>query len=91
MTMALSTQRAKPNYSSCTGRPAACRRIGLHVAKPRARGRVAIEGSRSTRVSAMRTSRRAVAGRLRNCTEGRADTTRRTTLRGIPLELRYLH
>ncbi|HEY9428275.1 MAG TPA: hypothetical protein VIR34_14050 [Gemmatimonadaceae bacterium] len=89
--MTLSIQRAQPDSASCTGRPAACRRVGLHVAKPRARGRVAVEGSRSTRVSAMRISRRAVASRLRKCTERWADMTRRTTMRGTPLELRYLH
>jgi hypothetical protein len=89
--MTLSTNRSQPDSASCTGRPAACRRIGLHVAKPRARGRVAVEGSRSTRVSAMRISRRAVAYRLHRCTEGWADMTRRTTMRGTPLELRYLH
>jgi hypothetical protein len=89
--MMLSTQRAQPDSASCTGRPAACRRIGLHVAKPRARGRVAVEGSRSTRVSAMRIPRRAVASHLRNYSESWADMTRRTTMRGTPLELRYLH
>jgi len=50
-----------------------------------------MEGSRSTRVSAMRNPRRAVASRLRNFSESWADMTRRTTLRGTPLELRYLH
>ena len=89
--MIASSQRPRPDRESCTGRPAACRRIGLHVAKPRVRGRIAIEGSRSTRVSAMRTSWRAVASRLPNRSEGCTDMTRRTTMRGTPLELRYLH
>jgi hypothetical protein len=88
--MHLSTQRAQPDRASCTGRPAACRRIGVHVSKPRARGRVAVEGSRSTRVSAMRISWRAVASRLPNSVERWADTTRRTTLRGTPSNFRYL-
>lgn len=62
--MILFTQRAKPEYLSCTGRPAACRRIGLHVVKPRDRGRLVSHGSLRTRVSAMRTHGRAVAIRL---------------------------
>ncbi len=49
-----------------------------------------MEGSRSTRVSAMRNSRRAVAADLRNRGEEARDTTRRTELRGIPSMLRYL-
>ncbi len=88
--MKLSTQRVQPERTTCTGRPAACRRIGVHVAKPRARGRVAVEGSRSTRVSAMRAVRRAVAGRLLNRMEGPSDMTRRTTMRGTPSKLRCL-
>jgi hypothetical protein len=86
-----SSRRTQPDSALCTGRPAACRRIGLHVVKPRARGKVAVEGSRSTRVSAMRTSWRAVGSRLQCGTERWSDMTRRTTMRGTPLELRYLH
>jgi len=85
----LSKQRAQTGHASCGGRSAACRRIGVHVAKPRARGRVAVEGSRSTRVSDMRIARRAVARQLRNCTGKLAGTTCRTTLRGTPSRLRY--
>jgi hypothetical protein len=88
--MQLSTQRAQPDIASCTGRPAACRRLGVHVARPRARGRVAVEGSRSTRVSAMRTSWRAVADGVPDYGEHLADTTRRTTMRGTSSELRYM-
>jgi hypothetical protein len=88
--MKLSSQRVQRDRTTCTGRPAACRRIGVHVARPRARGRVAVEGSRSTRVSAMRVARRAVAGRLLNRMESPTDMTRRTTMRGTPSKLRYL-
>jgi hypothetical protein len=87
--MGPSNQRAKPDYRSCTGRPAACRRIGVHVAKPRDRGRLATEGSRRTRVSAMRPRGRAVATRLPNSVETLADMTRRTSMRGSPLEYRH--
>jgi hypothetical protein len=61
----------------------------VHVAKPRVRRRLVMEGSRSTRVSAMRISWRAVASRLPNHTESWFDMTRRTTMRGSPSELRY--
>ena len=87
--MSLSIQRAQYDRASCTGRPAACRRIGVHVAKPRARGRFAVEGSRSTRVSAMRISWRAVASQLPNTAESWPDMTRRTTMRGTPQKLLY--
>ena len=88
--MSLSTQRARPNRASCTGRPLACRRIGVHVAEPRVRGRFAVDGSRSTRVSAMRISWRAVVSRLPNTAESWPDMTRRTTMRGTPSKHRYL-
>ena len=87
--MMLSNQRVQPDRTTCTGRSAACRRIGVHVAKPRARGRVAVEGSRSTRVSAMRVARRVVGGHLPDRTEWSTGTTRRTTMRGTPSKLRY--
>lgn len=88
--MKLSSQRVQLHRTTCIGRSAACRRIGVHVAKPRARGRVAVEGSRSTRVSAMRVARRAVAGRLPNRMERLSDMTRHMTIRGTPSELRCL-
>ena len=87
--MSFYTQRTTPDYSTCTGRPAACCRIGVNVAKPRAKGRLIMQGSRSTRVSAMRISWRAVASRLPNSAESWLDMTRRTTMRGIPSKLRY--
>lgn len=87
--MSLSTQRAKPDYPPCTGRPAACRRVGVHVAKPRDRGRLVTEGSRRTRVSAMRTRGRAAAMRLPGSTETLAGMTRRTTSRGSPQKHRH--
>lgn len=87
--MSLSIQRARHDGASCTGRPAACRRIGVHVAKPRAIGRLIRQGSRSTRVSAMRNSWRAVASRLPNSAESWSDMARRTTMRGTPSKRRY--
>jgi hypothetical protein len=83
--MILLTERVKLDHLACTGRPAACRRIGVHVAKPRDRGRLANEGSRKTRVSEKRTARRAGAMRLPQCRETVDDMTRRlTTRRGPP-------
>lgn len=87
--MSLSILRAQSHRASCIGRPAACRRIGVHEAKPRVRGRLAVEGSRGTRVSAMRISWRAVASRLPDTAESWPDTTRRTTMRGAPQKLLY--
>ncbi|HEU6450659.1 MAG TPA: hypothetical protein VFT57_04510 [Gemmatimonadaceae bacterium] len=84
------TPRVKLDLTSCTGRPAACRRRGVHAVRARVRGRLVMEGSRSTRVSAMRVSRRAVAADLRTSGEEARDTTRRTEMRGIPSMLRYL-
>lgn len=86
--MNFSAPRVKLDITWCTGRPAACRRRGLHAVRPRVRGRLVMEGSRSTRVSAMRTSRRAVAAHLPISGERIRDTTRRTEMRGIPSMLR---
>jgi hypothetical protein len=83
--MSLLTERVKLDHLACTGRPAACRRIGVHVAKPRDRGRLANEGSRRTRVSEKRTAGRAGAMCLPQYRETVDDMTRRIAMRGSPL------